>query len=120
MNRFPDYIRVFRHDGSIYDPFAEKVEPNSGDDAGISTRVVYEGFCKAKGVSQNSMMSISEKANFQIYINDTGVDCQNRDTIFVKTNNEGEEAKMTIIEVKEYEHNTIIWAMRLKDGDDEE
>lgn len=112
MNRFCDYIKICRKQGNAkYDPFND-------NPYGINTKVVYEGDCKGETTSQNTMMS--DNTTYTIYINDNNVQADNRDIAFYKTNNEGEAIKLTIWDVKRYEHNTIIRAMHLKDGDNEE
>lgn len=116
MDRFCDYIEIYRHSGNIYDPFAEK----STDSTGISTNLVYAGDCKAVQKSQNSMMSVSDRGTYQIYINDNNIDVDIRDIAVLQSNRrEDDSVKLTVLEVKRYERNTVISAMHLKDGDKE-
>lgn len=118
MNRFCDYIRIMRKKGNIYDPFAGKTAPPPDNDPnGIYSVLVWEGQCKGETTSQNSMLSVSDRMTITIYINENNVEVDNRDLGFFKTNSEGPEMKLQILEVKHYEHNTIIRAMHLKDGD---
>ncbi len=121
MKRFCDYIKIYRERGNIYDPFAESTPPPPDNDpSGIYSVLVWEGECKGETTSQNSMLSVSDRMNITIYINENDIPADNRDIAFFKTNNEGEFIRLTILEVKRYEHNTIIKAMHLKDGDNEE
>ena len=84
---------------------------------GIYSVLVWEGACKGETTSQNSMLSVSDRMTITIYINENNVEVDNRDIAFFQTNCEGQEIKLQILEVKHYEHNTIIRAMHLKDGD---
>lgn len=114
MDRFCDYIRIYRHIGNLYDPFAT---PNIGvaDDSTIEEQLVYEGACKAVHKAQ---YSVSETGQYSIYINDNDVDVDTRDTLYLRSNNrENDEVKLTAIEVKRYERNTVISAIHLKDGE---
>lgn len=120
MVRFCDNIRIYRHGGNIYDPFANGTEaPPNNDENGIYRTLVYDGECKAELKSQNSMMSVSDRGTYRIYINENDIDADARDVAYLQTNGEGDELKLTILEVKHYEHNTIIHAIRLKDGENE-
>lgn len=102
----------------MYDPFAPKTEePPDNNDNGIYTTLVYDGACKAELKSQNSMMSVSDRGTYRIYINENNIDADARDVAYLNTNETDADLKLTILEVKHYEHNTIIHAIHLKDGD---
>lgn len=116
MDRFCDYIKIYRKKGDVYNPFAEKGDEQNG----IYTEPVWEGNCKGETTSQNSMLSVSDRMTITVYINENDVPADNRDIAFFKTNNENESIRLTILEVKRYEHNTIIKAIHLKDGDNKE
>lgn len=118
MDRFCDHIRIYRHTGNIYDPFANPAKNNDTDDTTIGRELVYEGDCKAKQMSQNSMMSVSDRGTYSIYINDNNINADIRDVAYLRSNSrESDEIKLTILEVKRYERNTVISAMHLKDGE---
>lgn len=112
MHRFCDYIKIYRVKGDVYNPFA-------GDEE-INQELVWEGACKGETTSQQSMLSVSDRMNIAIYINENNVPADHRDIAFFQTNCEGEPIRLQILEVKRYEHNTIIKAIHLKDGDNEE
>lgn len=121
MNRFCDYIKIYRQNGNIYNPFAEKTSPPPDNDpSGIYSELVWEGECKGETTSQQSMLSISDRMTITVYINENNVPTDNRDIAYFQTNCEGDPIRLQILEVKRYEHNTIIKAMHLKDGDNEE
>lgn len=118
MDRFCDNIRIYRHTGNIYDPFANPAQYDNADDTTIEKELVYKGDCKAKQISQNSMMSVSDRGTYTIYINDNNINADIRDVAYLRSNNrENDEIKLTILEVKRYERNTVISAMHLKDGE---
>ena len=111
MHRFCDYIKICRKKGNAkYDPFND-----NPDD--INTEIIYEGECKGETSMTNTM---SEDMSYTIYINDNNIEADNRDIAYYKTNNEGEAIMLTIWDVKRYEHNTIIRAMHVKDGNNAE
>ncbi len=117
MDRFCDHIKIYRHTGNVYDPFASS--GNGTDGKTIGTELIYEGECKAKRTSQNSMMSVSDRGTYLIYINDNTINADTRDTAYLYSNGkEDDMIKLTVLEVKRYERNTVINAMHLKDGDD--
>lgn len=121
MNRFCDHIKILRRKGNVYDPFAERTPPPPENDPdGIYSTLIWEGECKGETTSQNSMLSVSDRMTMNIYINDNSVQADNRDVAYFKTNNEGDSIALTILEVKRYERNTIIRAMHIKDGNNEE
>lgn len=121
MNRFCDHIRILRKKGNIYDPFAGRTAPPPDNDpSGIYSELVWEGDCKGEATSQQSMLSVSDRMTITVYINENNVPTDNRDIAYFQTNSEGDPIRLQILEVKHYEHNTIIKAMHLKDGDNEE
>lgn len=112
MDRFCDDIRIYRHVGNIYDPFANPAAEESADDTTIGKELVFEGNCKAK------LVSTSEENTYNIYINSNDINADTRDTAYLRSNGrENDEIKLTILDVKRYERNTVITAMHLKDGD---
>ena len=113
MYRFCDYISIYRKKGDIYNPFPGEKEGESD----IYNELVYEGECKGE-VSMNGV--VAEDMVYTIYINDNNVQADNRDIAYFKTNNEGDAIKLVIWDVKRYEHNTIIRATHIKDGDNTE
>lgn len=121
MKRFCDYIKIYRKKGNIYDPFAVSTSPPPDNDPnGIYQELVWQGECKGEATSQQSMLSVSDRMTITIYINENNILTDSRDIAFFQTNCEGEFIRLQILEVKRYEHNTIIKAMHLKDGDNKE
>lgn len=131
MDRFCDYLVVMRHKGDIYNPFAKRGEAQKvfddewheaivHDDHTIYTETTYQGPCKHRLMSQNSMMSVSDRGTYTITINERDLDIDTRDTAYLFVNSDvRRKIKMTILEVTPYERNTVIHAMNLKDGDNE-
>lgn len=118
MDRFCDYIKIYRHTGNLYDPFANPADDETDDDTTIGQNIVYEGDCKAV---QNTIKAISDNNIFKVYINDNNISADIRDVAFLRSNrNEDDEIKLTIVDVKRYERNTVISAVHLKDGDNSE
>ena len=115
MKRFCDHIRIYRKKGDAYNPF-----PDENEKSGIYNELMLEGECKGETSSQNSSLSVAEETPFTIYINENDVQADNADIAYYQTNCEGDEIKLIITEVKRYEHNTIIKAIHLKDGDNSE
>ncbi len=114
MDRFCDHIRIYRHTGNLYDPFATPADDTQPDDTTIGQTLVYEGDCKAV---QNTNSTISDDNIIKVYINDNNIRADIRDVAFLMSNrNEDDEIKLTIIDVKRYERNTVISAIHLKDG----
>jgi len=116
MKRFCDHIRIYRKKGDVYNPFPDENQ----EQPDIYNELIWEGECKGETSSQNSSLSVAEETPFVIYINENDVQADNTDVAYYQTNCEGDEIKLTIVEVKRYEHNTIIKAIHLKDGDNSE
>lgn len=110
-DRFCDHIRIYELQGSIYDPYAS--------DADIKKKLVYEGECKASLTQFYGSHSLPEDENYKITINEPDLTQINvRNIAFLETNsNPDDKVKLTIVEVKRYERNTVIHAIALKDGD---
>ena len=107
MNRFCDYIKIYRPTGDVYNPF--------GDAGSVSEELVFSGDCKAK---QNYPNSVDEECYYDIFINDNSIKVYARDIAYLQNNgDEDDEIKLTILEVKRYERNTVIKALHLKDGE---
>lgn len=113
MVRFCDYITIYELKGEIYNPF--------GDDDSIEKEVVYEGECKSSLAHFRGNRSLPDAENYTITINDPDLtNINNRNVAYLKTNgNEEDLIKLTVVEVKRYERNTVIHAIALKDGDTE-
>jgi len=135
MDRFPDYIKIYRHSGDIYNPFhhasqSEETDNSDTNDTaevensdavierdGITLTKVYEGECKIKTNSQNSMMAVAERANLVISVNEPNINVDARDTIYYTKNGGSAQLKATVLDKQYCERNTLIYAMQLKDGE---
>ena len=113
MDRYCDYIKIYELQGELYDPFAENDE--------IEKELVYEGECKSLLAHFRGNRSLPDAENYTITIPDPDLTNINiRNVAYLNTNNnEDDLVKLTIIEVKRYERNTMIHAIALKDGDKE-
>lgn len=110
MDRFCDYIEIYKHVGDIYNPFATKDSGEIGEDW------AFAGDCKAV---QHATNTVDGECFYDIYINENDVMAQARDTAYLYNNgNEEDKIELTIVEVKRYERNTVIKAMQNKDGEE--
>lgn len=111
MDRFCDYIEIYKHVGDIYNPFASE---ESGE---IAEDWLFAGDCKAV---QHSSNAVDGECFYDIYINDNNVNTQARDTVYLYNNGrEDDKIELTVVEVKRYERNTVIKALHTKDGSKE-
>ena len=108
MDRFCDYIEIYRPTGDIYNPF--------GNTEDIGHELVYSGDCKTK---QNYSNGVDGECYYDIFINDNEIKAYARDIAYLYNNGKKDDKiKLTILEVKRYERNTIIKSLHLKDGED--
>lgn len=113
--RFCDTVKIYRHSGDLYDPFAEVADVREEtQDGGITSRLVYDGECKAV-FTQSKIINEETKVTIYIDCNDTDV-CV-RDTAYLWSNGVGIEKKLQVTNVVHYERNTVITALFVKDGD---
>ena len=114
--RFCDTIKIYRHEGELYDPFADMSEVRSEEyvENGIYSTLVYDGECKAE---YKPTSIINEETKVVIYIEDNDVDVCVRDTAYLQSNGVQEVKKLQVTEVMHYARNTIIHALFLKDGE---
>lgn len=109
MDRFCDYIEIYKHIGDIYNPFASE---ENGD---IAEDWLFAGDCKAV---QHATNTVDGECFYDIYINDNNVNTQARDTVYLYNNGrEDDRIELTVVEVKRYERNTVIKAMQKKNGE---
>lgn len=107
MDRFCDNIDIYRIEGDKYNPF--------GDAKKLEKVLVYTGECKAK---QNYPNGVDGECYYDIFINDNEVMAHARDVAYLYNNGKEDDCiKLTILEVKRYERNTVIKALHLKDGE---
>ncbi len=111
MERYCDRIEIYELKGKLYDPFAE--------DNAIDRVLVYKGECKSLLAHFRGNRSLPDAENYTITIPDPDITNINiRNVAYLYTNNNMNDlVKLTIIEVKRYERNTVIHAIALKDGD---
>lgn len=111
MVRYCDNIKIYELTGELYDPFAS--EQN------IERELVYEGECKSALAHFRGNRSLPDAENYTVTIPDPDLTKINiRNVAYLYTNgNEDDVIKLTIVEVKRYERNTVIHAIALKDGD---
>lgn len=111
MDRFCDYIEIYKHVGDIYNPFA------SEENGEIAEDWLFAGDCKA---IQHSSNAVDGECFYDICINSNDVMANARDVAYLYNNGrEDDKIKLTIVEVKRYERNTIIKALHTKDGNEE-
>lgn len=113
-DRYCDYITIYELKGEIYDPFT--------DDDNIQHTVVYDGECKSSLAHFRGNRSIPDDENYTITIPDpTLTNINIRNVAILRTNCDySDTIKLTIVEVKRYERNTVIHALAIKDGDTED
>lgn len=121
MDRFCDYIKIYRKNGDVYNPFADSTSPPPDNDPnGIYGELIWEGNCKGEMTSGVSVASVADRNAIRICINENNILADIGDFAMYTTNNEGQAICLSIIDVKRYEHNTILLTNHLKDGDNEE
>lgn len=111
MNRFCDYIEIYKNTGDIYNPFATKESEE------IIEEKIFAGDCKA---IQHSTNAVDGECYYDICINSNDIMANARDVLYLYNNGrEDDKIKLTIVEVKRYERNTLIKALHTKDGSEE-